>query len=79
MRSDMMELPSGRTLSWSELGIDATTNVLLHDHGGGSSRLEMAIYDELFTEFGLRVVVAGAPWLRLLDRRRTTPHRRRVG
>ena len=61
MRSDMMELPSGRTLSWSELGIDATTNVLLHDHGGGSSRLEMAIYDELFTEFGLRVVAPERP------------------
>src|SRR2546429_135457 len=33
-----MELPGGRVLSWSELGADASENVLVHDHGTGRAR-----------------------------------------
>ena len=51
-----MELPDGRVLSWSELGADASENVLVHDHGTGSSRFELAIYDDVFAGLGVRVI-----------------------
>ena len=56
MHSETMELPGGRVLSWSELGAEASENVLVHDHGTGSSRLELAIYDDVFANLGLRVI-----------------------
>jgi pimeloyl-ACP methyl ester carboxylesterase len=56
-----MELPDGRVLSWAELGDDSSANVLVHDHGGGSSRLELAIYDDVFADLGVRVIAPERP------------------
>ena len=56
MRSETMELLGGRVLSWSELGAEESGNVLVHDHGTGSSRLELALYDDVFTSLGVRVI-----------------------
>jgi pimeloyl-ACP methyl ester carboxylesterase len=61
MQSHAMELGDGRVLSWSELGADAPATVLVHHHGTGSSRLELAIYDELLTEMGVRVIAPERP------------------
>jgi pimeloyl-ACP methyl ester carboxylesterase len=51
-----MDLPDGRVLSWSELGAEASENVLVHEHGTGGSRLELAIYDDVFASLDLRVI-----------------------
>jgi pimeloyl-ACP methyl ester carboxylesterase len=56
-----MELPGGRVLSWSELGAESSDNVLVHDHGTGSSRLELALYDDVFANLGVRVIAAERP------------------
>lgn len=56
-----MELPDGRVLSWAEFGNDSSANVLVHNHGTGSSRLELAIYDDVFADLGLRVIAPERP------------------
>src|SRR6476660_9266544 len=61
MRSMTMELADGRRLSWAELGSEAATNVLVANHCTGSSRLELAIYDEALGELGLRVLAPERP------------------
>ena len=61
MRSMTMELADGRRLSWAELGSEDATNVLVANHGTGSSRLELAIYDEVLGELGLRVLRLSVP------------------
>lgn len=61
MGVDQIALRDGRTLAWAEYGALDSTNVLLHNHGTGSSRLEPAIFDGLFTDLGLRVVVPDRP------------------
>ena len=61
MRSDTMELADGRTLSWAELGADSAATVLLANHGTGSSRLEMAIFDALLRERDVRVIAPERP------------------
>lgn len=61
MHSEAMELPDGRVLSWAEFGDDSSANVLVHDHGTGSSRLELAIYDGVFADLGLRVIAPERP------------------
>ena len=61
MRSMTMELADGRRLSWAELGSEAATGVLIANHGTGSSRLELAIYDEVLGELGLRVLAPERP------------------
>ena len=61
MQSEVMELPDGRVLSWAELGDQSSPNVLVHDHGTGSSRLELAIYDGAFAELGVRVIAPERP------------------
>ena len=61
MRSETMELPGGRVLSWSEFGAATSDNVLVHDHGTGSSRLELALYEDLFVDRGLRVIAPERP------------------
>ena len=40
-----LRLDDGRTLSWCELGVPASTRVLVANHGAGSSRLELAFHD----------------------------------
>lgn len=61
MRSEQITLADGRTLAWDEYGATDSANVLFHNHGTGSSRREPALYDDLFTEIGLRVVVPDRP------------------
>lgn len=56
-----MTLGDRRTLSWAELGSTNSSNVLLHNHGAGSSRLEMALYDDHFADMGLRVIAPERP------------------
>lgn len=61
VRSDQMTLADGRTLAWDEYGALDSATVLFHNHGTGSSRREPALYDDLFTEIELRVVVPDRP------------------
>ncbi len=61
VRSDTMELRDGRVLSWADLGADSSTNVLVHQHGTGSSRVELAMYDQAFADLGLRVIAPERP------------------
>ncbi len=61
MRSSTLELDDGRTLSWAELGSESAPNALVANHGTGSSRLELAIYDAVFAELGLRVLAPERP------------------
>ncbi len=61
MQSRTMRLEDGRTLSWAEIGAMSGPEVLVANHGTGSSRLEMAIYDELLATRGLRVVAPDRP------------------
>jgi pimeloyl-ACP methyl ester carboxylesterase len=56
-----MELRDGRMLSWAEFGADSSANVLVHQHGTGSSRLEMAMYDQVFADLGVRVIAPERP------------------
>lgn len=61
MESKTTMLDDGRTLSWAELGSESAATVLIHQHGAGSSRLEMALYDERFAELELRVIAPERP------------------
>jgi pimeloyl-ACP methyl ester carboxylesterase len=61
MRSETMKLPDGRTLSWAELGSESATSVLVHQHGTGSSRLELTSHDEDFAAIGVRVIAPERP------------------
>jgi pimeloyl-ACP methyl ester carboxylesterase len=48
-------------VSWAELGSDASANVLVHAHGTGSSRLELAMYDGALAALGVRVIAPDRP------------------
>jgi pimeloyl-ACP methyl ester carboxylesterase len=61
LRSHTMELPDGRVLSWAEFGADSSANVLVHQHGTGSSRLEVAMYDQVIADIGMRVIAPERP------------------
>ena len=61
MRSLTLDLEDGRTLSWAELGSEQPTEVLIANHGSPSSRLELAMHDELFSTLGIRVIAPERP------------------
>ena len=56
-----MRLPDGRALSWAELGSESAAQVLVHQHGTGSSRLELTSRDEDFAALGVRVIAPERP------------------
>ena len=61
MRSRTMKLDDGRTFSWAELGAESTSNVLVHNHGTNSSRLEQSSLDDELASLGLRVIAPERP------------------
>jgi pimeloyl-ACP methyl ester carboxylesterase len=52
--------PDGRTLTYLEVG-DAAGALVVHNHGGPSSRLEGELFGEAATRHGLRVVCVDRP------------------
>lgn len=55
-----MTLPDGRALAYTDLGARSGP-LVIHSHGAPSSRLELAIFDEAFSELDVRVVCADRP------------------
>ena len=60
MADSQLTLPDGRTLSYIDIG-DPDGPCVMHFHGAPSSRLVLDVYDDEFTEQGLRVVAPDRP------------------
>jgi pimeloyl-ACP methyl ester carboxylesterase len=61
MREHEIEVPKGRRLGCAEFGEPTSTTVVVSNHGTGSSRLEPALFDDIYAELGLRVLAIDRP------------------
>lgn len=60
MTDSQITLPDGRVLTFSDIG-DPEGTCVMHFHGAPSSRYMLDIYDDIFSDAGLRVVSPERP------------------